>query len=70
MKITICGSMSHLEKLREIEKNLLKLRHQIFMPVDLGIDYLTISNKDYGQFKKEKMQSKNTLKRLKNQMQF
>ena len=65
MKITICGSMSHLEKIREIEKNLLKLGHQIFMPVDLGIDYLTISNKDYGQLKKEKNAIKEHFEKIK-----
>ena len=65
MKITICGSMSHLEKIREIEKNLLKLGHQVFMPVDLGIDYLTISNKDYGQLKKEKNAIKEHFEKIK-----
>ena len=65
MKITICGSMSHLEKIREIEKSLLKLGHQVFMPVDLGIDYLTISNKDYGQFKKEKNAIKEHFEKIK-----
>jgi len=54
MKITICGSMSYLEKLKEVEKNLLKLKHQVFMPSDFRVNYLTISNEDFGQLKKEK----------------
>jgi len=54
MKITICGSMSHLEKLKDAEKNLLELGHEVFMPVDFGVNYQTISINDFGQLKKEK----------------
>lgn len=65
MRITICGSMSYLEKLKEIEKNLLQLGHQVFMPVDFGIDYSTISNEDYGQLKKEKNAIKEHFEKIK-----
>ena len=65
MKITICGSMSHLEKLKEVEKNLLKFGHQVFMPVDFGVDYLTISDEDFGQLKKEKNAIKKHFEKIK-----
>ncbi len=65
MKITICGSMSHFEKLRKIEKNLLKFGHQVFMPIDFGVDYLTISDEDFGELKKEKNAIKEHFEKIK-----
>ena len=65
MKITICGSMSIFEKLKEIEKNLLELGHQVFMPVNFGVDYLNISNEDFGKLKKEKNAIREHFERIK-----
>ena len=65
MKITICGSMSIFEKLREIEKNLLEFGHQVFMPVNFGVDYLNISNEDFGELKKEKNAIKEHFEKIK-----
>jgi len=65
MKITVCGSMIYLGKLKEIEKNLVEFGHQIFMPIDFGVDYSTISNEDYGQLKKEKNAIKEHFEKIK-----
>ncbi|MDP2966832.1 MAG: hypothetical protein Q8N87_00200 [bacterium] len=65
MKITICGSMSRFEKLREIEKNLFEFGHQVFMPVNFGVDYLNISNEDFGKLKKEKNAIKKHFEKIK-----
>ena len=65
MKITICGSMLYLERLKEIEKSLLQSGHQVFMPIDFGVDYLTISNENYGQLKKEKNAIKEHFEKIK-----
>jgi nucleoside 2-deoxyribosyltransferase len=57
--------MVHFSKLRKIKRELLKLGHQVFMPTDFGIDYITISNKKYGQVKKEKKAIKKHFEKIK-----
>jgi len=65
MKITICGSMSYFERFKEIEKNLLQSGHRVFMPIDFGVDYASISNEDCGRLKKEKDAIKKHFEKIK-----
>ncbi len=65
MKITICGSMLYFGKFKEVEKKLLESGHTVFMPVDFGVDYTTISNEDCGQLKKEKNAIKEHFEKIK-----
>lgn len=65
MKITICGSMLYFKRFKEIEKNLLESGHCVFMPIDFGVDYTIISNKDCGKLKKEKNAIKRHFEKIK-----
>ena len=65
MKITICGSMVYFRRLKEVEKDLIESGHHVFMPVDFGVDYTTISHEDCGQLKKEKNAIKKHFEKIK-----
>lgn len=54
MKITICGSIKFMEEMKETQRKLEKLGHQVFMPIKAKeVDYWSDDNKSRVEAKKK-----------------
>ncbi len=54
MKITVCGSIKFIDRMKEIQKQLEELGHQVFMPIKAKeVDYWSEDNKSRVEAKKK-----------------